>query len=242
MNADPEIDPYVLVSGSVRNLRRQRTHVNPLKVSGEQQLSSGIAMLQSAEGVAGSVNSLQFASYEGDPVEAFMMNVGDLSVSGYFWNVGFNEGEDVEVVGRIRGNRLDAVAVTKPKERLIWIRPHHVRGSGAFVKAERRKIFAFMLAVDLLVMLACIGVAMLRLDQGDRLGFVAMGFCVSVISTIAAFFFLRSPRAIADLSKEVDTIARMLKLSPPEMADFEASTRAARRSGRPHQGAADYYY
>ena len=121
---------YKSVTGVVEDLRTSNMHVNYLKNTESFKKMSGLtAVVQAAVGEPGTVHSAQAAASDGDPVTGFTMNVGGKLVTGSFWEVGFKDGDEIQVVGYQKGNEFIAVAVVDVKESKIWMQPHSERGT-----------------------------------------------------------------------------------------------------------------
>jgi hypothetical protein len=232
---------FVVLRGIVADLRIRATHVNPLADSSEQQLATGVAILQSFAGAPGAVNSAQFAEYEGDPAHRFVMAVDGKTVTGHLWDVGFKDGDEVEVVGRAQGEIIEAAAVAKPSSRLLWVRPHHLRGTRAFVHAERKRIWSFILIMDALMLAATVAVGALGSDSMNWVALLSVVGGALLVANVLALFIQRTPRAIADFSQDVDAIGRALRLPLPELIDLPANNRSAYKQGKPLVRGAYYY-
>jgi hypothetical protein len=126
------IPQYQLLTGEISELYTEATHVHYLKTIKQQQKIAGtVAILQAAAGQAGAVHSAQAATDEGDPVDGFVMQVAGKTVKGSFWKTTFKDGDKVQVIGLERHGVFEAVAVTIPDERMIWMQPHCERGTKA---------------------------------------------------------------------------------------------------------------
>jgi len=234
--------PFVVLRGTVSGLRTQSTHVNPLMNSREQEMSASIAILQSLVGLPGAVSTAQLANYEGDPVEGFVMTVNGKHVVGYLWRVGFKDGDEVEVVGNDLGEFFDAVAVTKPDLRNLCVRPHHLYGTRAFVRAEHRRILKFVLTMGGLMYVGAATVgAFSKLESKDWIaGFYVISGSL-ILLNVMALFIQRTPRDIADFSLKVEAVGRALGLPSPELIDLPANNRTAYKKGKPVLRSAYYY-
>lgn len=128
---------YKLVSGVVEELRTSDMHVNYLKSAESFKKMSGLtSIVQATTGESGDVQSAQAATSDGDPVTGFSMSVGGKLVAGSFWEVGFKDGDEIQVVGYQKGHEFIAVAVVDVKESKIWMQPHSERNT-------RKKISSF---------------------------------------------------------------------------------------------------
>jgi len=230
---------YAKLRGKISKLRKHGTKVNPLAGSIEHKTAGLSAVVQAALGLPGAVPTAAFADYDGDPVEAFAMEVDGQQVYGYFWNVSFCEGDEVDVVGTSHSSAFEAVAVLKTESRLIWLRPHYATGT----KAQKRNDLTRILKVGSLGWLGAIPFVSIVFSNGinsETPSLLLSAFaCVAGVYAIC-LFVLRTPGAL-DFASHVDAIGRAMGLEDPQHVDFNARNTAARKSGKPYVRGAQYY-
>ena len=77
---------YEVLQGEISQIHTEDTHVHYLReIEQHQKMAGTVAVLQAAVGNAGAVNCAQAATYDGDPVDGFIMQVGGKTVRGSFW-------------------------------------------------------------------------------------------------------------------------------------------------------------
>ena len=241
MQDDDKKEPlYIVITGIVAELRQKDAYINPLEGSSEQNIAGGLAVLQALSGVAGAVGSSQLAGYDGDPVKVFEMKVNDHAIIGYFWSLGFQEGDLVQVVGQLRDGTLNAVAVTMPDSRVMWMRPHFTRGTKAFAKAEWRRIIRFTLGMD--IAFSILWLAPIPFESYDHpWRMVAVLPMILIPASLMYFLVLRTPKSLVQFNLNVNAIARALEIKSPELFDLEKRNKLARKNGKPRLKSGEYY-
>jgi hypothetical protein len=114
-------DAMFVVTGKVETLYITNGSINLLKGMQGKMLAAGMGGV--IEGMAGSVtNSAMFAMYDGESVQHFGCYIDGIMVIGTFEQVGFAEGDDVEmVVTRLDDKGLFAHAVIRRSDSLLWM-------------------------------------------------------------------------------------------------------------------------
>jgi len=226
---------YQVIQGEVSNLLTEATQVNYLKNLGtHQELASVVSVLQAATGQAGAVNSAQAAIYEGDPVEGFFMTVDGKAISGDFWKATFKDGDFVKVVGREYGSLFEAVAVVKPDERLIWMRPHCERGTHSQVKNLIKCSGYF-------VLIMCIFASLVAVSSDLPLWVIFVSFLLAA-ATILIVTVGMSWTDFMRFAGEMDAVAETLGLPDPTQTDLFDSTRRQRKAGKADLPFGVFYY
>jgi hypothetical protein len=229
------VPQYQVLQGQISKLHTEATHVHYLKNIKQQQKMAGVvAGLQAAVGQAGAVHSAQAATDEGDPVDGFTMQVEGKTVLGSFWKITFKDGDHVQVIGQERYGVFEAVAVTKPDERTIWMQPHCERGT----QSQKNNI----LKISGLFSLLGYSCAMLLGVFSDMpLWFMLLG-----VTLIIPFMLLitvgLSWGDFMSFSSEMNAVGIALDLPDPESIDLFKSTKQARQNGRPDLPMGVYYY
>ena len=237
---DKKEPSYIVITGIITELRQKDAYVNPLEGSSEQNIAGGLAVLQSLSGVAGTVGSSQLASYDGDPVKAFEMKVNDQAIIGYFWSVEFKGGDYVQVVGHLQDGIFYAVAVTMPNFRVMWMRPHFIRGTKAFFKSEWIRISFMVLCLDVIFSIICIiAIALGSYNHPERI--VKALLMILVPGSLLCGLILRTPKFLARFNLNVNAIAKALGIKDPEFFDLEKRDKLARKSGKPRLKSGKYY-
>jgi hypothetical protein len=229
------IPRYQVLQGEITQLRTENIHVHYEKNIEQQQRAAGaIAVLQAAVGQAGAVNSSQAATYEGDPVDGFVMQVSGKVVRGSFWKTTFKNGDQVEVIGRESGGEFEAVAVTKPTDRVIWMQPHCELGT-----YSRKRILLKYSSCFALFMLSC--ALSMAIFQDWPLWFAIVSF--AVIAPIMLFVTVgMSWGSFMRFASEMNAVGEALGLPEPEKINLFRSTKLARQTGKPDLPMGVYYY
>ena len=226
---------YEVIQGVVSRLQKQHTHVHYSEnVKQEQRLTGTVAVIQAVTEQAGAVLSAQAATDEGDPVEGFAMEVAGHHVHGSFWKSTFQDGDNVQVVGKFQNGVFHAIAVTKPEERMIWMQPHCERGT----EATRKSVLENASIGSAGFYLLALAVAWL-LNQ--PYGFWLMiASCVVVL--IWGVMVLWSWKDYMAFGRKMNAVGSALGLPEPERIDFFKSTRQAKANGKPDLPMGVYYY
>ncbi|QKY08865.1 putative type VI secretion system effector [Janthinobacterium lividum] len=225
---------YKLVSGVVEELRTSDIQVNYLKSAESfKKISRLTAIVQAAAGEPGAVHSAQAVTNDGDNVTAFTMNVGGKLVAGSFWEVGFKDGDEIQVVGYQKGNEFIAVAVVDVKERKIWMQPHSERGTLA-------KKYHLLKCCGYSFIGLCIFEILLGFFTGFPMWFVLI--CSAFINPIILFVTVGlSWKDFMSFAKEMNRVGKALVITEPEKIDLFKSTRKSRKSGKPALPMGVYY-
>ena len=225
---------YKLLSGIVEDLRTSDMHVNYLKNTELFEKMSGLtSIVQAAVGESGAVHSAQAAASDGDPVTGFTMNVGGKWVTGSFWEFGFKDGDEIQVVGYQKGNEFIAVAIVDVKENKIWMQPHSERGTLA------KKYHLLKCCVYSFIGL-CVFEILLGFFTGFPMWFVLI--CSAFINPIILFVTVGlSWKDFMNFAKEMNRVGKALVITDPEKIDLFKSTRKSRKSGKPALPMGVYY-
>lgn len=109
------------IKGTVSTMYITDGTVNLLK--GMQGKMAATGMAAAIEGMAGAVaNAAMISMYEGEDVQHFGCYIGEQMVIGTFENIGFKEGDEVQmVVTKLDDKVAYAHAVVRSKDRLLWM-------------------------------------------------------------------------------------------------------------------------
>jgi hypothetical protein len=125
---------YQVVSGTVSDLQVGSGEYDLSLGSRGETLVGGAAVLASALGAG--VNPVADASAEVS-MEYFVCKVGDQTVRGMFYKVGFAIGDVIDfVVSADEDGHLIAAAARNPMQRLIWVQPYKTRGNVAQMRHD----------------------------------------------------------------------------------------------------------
>ena len=232
---------YEVLRGEVRNLKARQIYENFVFGSSDRNVAAGISVAEAAAGMAGAVTTAQVANYEGDQIYAFMMEVDGKVVAGRFWDLGFKEGDQVEVVGQQVGEVFEAMAVTDPKQRLMWITPHHEKGTRALQREERWRYGKFLVTATIgtfFVMPLFSLFAAPELKFSKLFNVLGPGW---LLISIGGYFILRLPRCFRDYVLETTAVGRALGIKNPEDLDLVATDTAAVKSGKDRPRMAKFY-
>ena len=225
---------YTIISGEIKGLQVGTTNIHYLdSISKNQSLAAGVAITQAALGQAGSVLSAQAATDEGDPVENFVMYVGNMPVIGSFWKVTFTNGDYVEVVGKEINGAFKAVAIVNREKNIIWIQPHCERGTSA----RRRRLIKQSLLFSLFILFLAFP---LHYFSGVPLYFCLITSSAS-IPIILLFTFGFSWKDFMAFSGEMNKVGGTLNISNPEEIDLFKTTQEACRNGKQDLPIGVYY-
>ena len=114
-------DNMFLLRGKVETLYVTDGTVNLLKGMQGKMLASGMAA--AIEGMYGSVaNSAMIGMYDGEYVQHFGCYIGDQMVIGTFENIGFEEGDEIQIVAtQLDEKAVFAHAVVRTRDGLLWM-------------------------------------------------------------------------------------------------------------------------
>lgn len=229
------ISHYQVLQGAITQLRTEDIHVHYEKNIEQQQRTAGaVAVLQAAIGQARAVNSAQAATYEGDPVDGFVMQVAGKTVRGSFWKVTFKEGDQVQVIGRESNGVFEAVAVAKPAERIIWMQPHCEHGT----YSRKRSLLKYSTYFALFMLLCAISATVF---QDWPFWFAIMSF--AVVTPIVLFVTVgMSWGSFMSFAGEMNAVGEALGLPDPEKINLFRSTKLARQAAKPELPMGVYYY
>jgi hypothetical protein len=226
---------FQIIEGIVENLETKNINFKFLADANKNSnVASIVALLQAATGSPGAVNSAQAATDPGDPVEGFTMNIGSTKVYGNFWKTSFKNGDEVTVIGSMRGKTFIAVAVVNRFEKIIWMEPHCERGTAAKALHLFKCSIAFVVAVFLF---AAFG---FRNDNAP-LWFLFSATAVSSFLVLGATVGM-SWKDFMRFSRQMNRVGAALKLENPENIDLFKSTRKQRKLGKPELPMGVYYY
>lgn len=226
---------YTVLQGEVSDLHTEHAHVHYSEgIKQEQEIAGVVAALQAALGQAGAVNSAQAATNEGDPVDGFVMQVSGKTVRGNLWKATFKNGDRVNVIGQERNGIFEAVAVTKPDERMIWMQPHCERGT----QSQKRNLLRCS-GWFVLFMTLCAIVVTLFEDSPAWLTYLS--FFISSVLILGVTVGM-SWGDFMRFSTEMNAVGRALEFAEPEEIDLFKSTKHARQNGRPELPIGVYYY
>ncbi len=232
---DIAVPHYQVIDGVISQLRIQATHIHYLKnIKRHQQLAGAVAVAQAAAEQAGAVLSAQAAMDEGDPVEGFTMQVGGKAVQGSFWETTFKDGDTIQVIGEERRGVFEAIAVTKPDERMIWMQPHCERGTAASAASILRK------AIVTTIFILSLSFPMAYfLNEPIWFSFLTT---VTFSGLIWGVMVVWSWRDYMTFAQEMNAVGTALGLPNPEKIDLFKTTKAATKSGKPDVPMGVYYY
>ena len=232
---------YEVLRGEVRNLKARHIYENFVFGTSDRNVAAGVSVAEAAAGLAGAVATAQMANYEGDQIYAFMMEVDGKVIAGRFWDIGFKEGDQVEVVGQQIGEVFEAMAVTDPKQRLIWITPHHEKGTRAFQQEERWRYIKYLIASAVGIFTGFPVISLFFEKTPDYLELFRDLFVLWMVAGVAAYFILRLPRCFRDYALETTAVGRALGIKNPEDMDIVQSDKKALSEGKKSRGMAYYY-
>ncbi len=226
---------YGVISGQISNLQTQAMHAQYLKnIKAQQQTAGAVAITQAVLGDAGAIFSAQAATDDGDPVEGFVMQVSDQIVIGSFWKATFQDGDSVQVVGYKKNNFFQALAVTKPSERIIWMMPHCERGT------QSKKYHLIRMSGYFITFCLCAEILLMLFSSPPfwpmLLG-LSLGAIVILFVTVGM-----SWGDFMSFSREMNAVGIALGLPEPEKIDLFKSTSLARKEGKPDLPMGVYYY
>lgn len=229
------IHRYCVLQGAISQLRTDDIHVHYEKnISQQQEIAGAVAVLQAVTGQAGAISSAQAATYEGDPVHGFVMQVAGRTVCGSFWKATFKDGDHVQVIGEDSAGVFKAVAVAKPEERIIWMQPHCECGT----HSRKRGLLKYSGWFGFVMFLCAL---LMTIFQGWPIWFALVSFCI-VTPTILFVTVGLSWRSFMAFSGEMNAVGEALGLPQPERINLFDSTRRARKAGRPELPMGVYYY
>ena len=232
---------YEVLRGEVRNLKARQIYEDFVFGSSDRNVAAGVSVAEAAAGMAGAVTTAQVANYEGDQIYAFMMEVDGKVVAGRFWDLGFKEGDQVEVVGQQVGEVFEAMAVTDPKQRLMWITPHHEKGTRALQREERWRYGKFLIATAIFSFGIIPLIFFLTNGVPDYSELYFTFFIGWIFLGIGGYFVLRLPRCFRDYALETTAVGRALGINDPEDMDIVQSNKKAIRKGKKNRWMAYYY-
>ncbi len=226
---------YQVIQGVVSRLQKQHTHVHYLEnVKQEQRLAGMVAVIQAATGQAGAVLSAQAATDEGDPVEGFAMEVAGHPVRGSFWKTTFQDGDNVQVVGKFQNGVFHAIAVTKPEERMIWMQPHAERGT----RSKARHLFK---CSGWFLVLGALCEFLLTFFTSPPVWPMLVGLSLAIV-TILLVTVGWSWGDFMGFARQMNSVGAALGMPEPENMDLFKSTRQAKANGKPDLPMGVYYY
>jgi hypothetical protein len=226
---------YEIVEGVVDNLVVFDDDVNYLANADQHSRTAGIvSVLQAAVGAPGAVHSAQAASDSGDPVEAFTMDLGGQPIQGSFWRTTFKNGDHVKAIGSRVDGVFNAVAVTSPADRVIWMQPHCERGV-----IEQRKYLIRNSLIFVLVVFAVL--AFLVKDKDIEFWFYLVS-ATSLSITILFFTVVLSWKDLMTFAHCMSRVGASLALESPDNINLVRSTRKMIKSGKPELPMGVYYY
>jgi hypothetical protein len=224
-----------VLQGEISQLRTEAINVHFLEnIKQHREMASTVAMLQAAGGQAGAVVSSQAATDEGDPVEGFTMQVAGKTIRGSFWKTTFHDGDNVQVIGHEHNGVFEAIAVTKPEERIIWMQPHCERGT----KASSRNVIK-KASIASIFLLACSPALSYFLDEPLWFSFLT---CASFSLMIWGVMVIWSWSDYMNFAREMNAVGTALGLPEPANIDLLKSTKLARKNGKPALPMGVYYY
>lgn len=197
-------------------------------------MAGAVAGLQAAVGHAGAVHSAQFATDEGDPVNSFTMQVAGKTICGSFWKTTFKDGDLVQVIGQELNGVFEAVAVTKPDERMIWMRPHSERGTNS-KKQHLLKVSGLFVLLGLSVEF------ILTFFTSPPVWPMLLGFSLCIVVVLFVTVGM-SWRDFMNFASEMNAVGAALHLPEPEKMDLFKLTKQARQNGKMDLPMGVYYY
>lgn len=226
---------YKVLQGEISQLHTEDIHVHYLEnIKQHQQTAGAVAVLQAAVGHAGAVNSAQAATYDGDPVNGFIMQVGGKTVHGSSWKTTFKNGDRVQIIGQERGKVFEAVAVVKPDERIIWMQPHCERGT-----QSQKQNLVKCCGWFSLFMYACAFLLVIFSDWQAWFAFVSASLAIPFL----LFFTVgMSWGDFMGFARQMNAVGEAMGLPEPDKLDLFRSTKNARQSGKPDLPIGVYYY
>jgi hypothetical protein len=120
---------YVLVSGTVRNLRVTKGYED-LAFTARDKSFLGIAAIAAAS-TGNTTSSTILANSSGGAeidMEFFTCYVDQLTVKGRFHRVDFKDGETIDFVVTVKDGLGEALGARNPSQRFIWTLPYQTRG------------------------------------------------------------------------------------------------------------------
>ena len=221
---------YEVLQGEISQLHVEDAHAHYLENIKHQRQMVATATV----GDAGTVGSIHTATYEGDPVVGFVMHVAGKTVRGSLWKTSFKNGDHVNVIGQERNGIFEAVAVTKPDERMIWMQPHCERGT----RSQKRNLLRCSGWFVLFMTLCAI---MVSLFEDSPAWLTYLSFLISSIIILGVTVGM-SWGDFMIFSTEMNAVGMALEFAEPEEIDLFKSTKQARRNGRPELPIGVYYY
>lgn len=134
MSVQPSIQRLDLIRGVVSELQVRQAEEDFVFSNADKAAGGLAAAALSIDGLAGAATGALLSSGDtAEKVYKFACKVGDQIVVGRFGEVTFIDGDEVEVAGERRGNYINALAITRPLSRTIWMHPHCGRGRRAYM-------------------------------------------------------------------------------------------------------------
>lgn len=191
-------------------------------------------MAGTATGHAGTVDGKHASTYENDPVAGLVMQPAGRIVRGSLWKTTFKNGDHVNVIGQERNGIFEAVAVTKPNERMIWMQPHCERGT----RSQERNLLRCSGWFALFMTLCAI---MVSLFDDSPAWLTYLSFLISSIIILGVTVGM-SWGDFMRFSTEMNAVGKALQFAEPEEIDLFKCTKQARRNGRSELPIGVYYY
>jgi len=226
---------YEVIEGVVQNLTVFDANVNYLSDAEKNaEIAGMVAILQAATGAAGAVGSAQAASYEGDPVDGFAMNVGNEIVRGSFWKTTFRNGDLVRAIGWRHERIFHAVAIASPAQRIVWMQPHCERGT----LAQKKRL----LRNSVLVVVASFAFSsFLFTSENVEFWFYLLSSVLGAALILVVTVWM-SWRDFMAFANQIDEVGLALGIESPENIDLAKSTASMVREGKPELPMGAYYY
>ena len=117
-----------IIKGVISNYRCVRQSANFVFFESDKYALGVVAIAASLVGSSGLAAGTAVTATAEEEADFVGFMLGNLAVQGWVWRSPFQDGDEVEIVAARQGDKYEAFAIARPKDRMVALYPHCLRG------------------------------------------------------------------------------------------------------------------
>lgn len=240
MKTNPSGHPMARIAGTIQDYKATRQAASFVFSDRDKTRLGVVAIAAGAAGLGGqAVSAASHATSVEEDADFVEFRLDSIKVKGWVWRSPFGEGDQVQVVGELHGQSMNAIAIARPSDRTVALYPHCSRGRRRHImNAFKWWLYLTVLFVGVPLGILLVGGDAQRLSDawsegGDLISMgvgLFFGLMVSSLARRWMPFVTLAEKAFAAFGWE-----------KPGGIDLAKSTRARRKSGDPGELGAFYF-
>ncbi|RQP23731.1 putative type VI secretion system effector [Piscinibacter terrae] len=240
MTINPPVKSVTRIAGTIQGYKATRQAASFVFTDRDTTSLGVVAIAAGVAGLGGqAVSAASHATSVEEDADFVEFALDGISVKGWVWRSPFGEGDQVEVVGELQGQAMNAIAIARPSDRTVALYPHCSRGRTRHIKNAIKwwlYLTMFFVCVPLGFLLLAGSTQRLADAWSEGGDLVALG--------VAAFFGLMN-FSLARRWMPFVTLAEKAFAAfgwdKPGDIDLARATKASRRTGDPGELGTFYF-